>query len=140
MFHCSKQNITSITFFTNGLTFYTRLLHEIIKICHTVLYGLYCILLQSYLDRSSRPEVFCKKSILRNFEKFTGKHLYQGLCYSLSLVVSLVVTCYTTHCHSLPIVIIGCHLLYYSLQLVVTRFRFMYHSISRSQRRRFFFT
>ena len=25
--------------------------------------------------RSSRPEVFCKKSVLRNFAKFTGKHL-----------------------------------------------------------------
>ena len=27
--------------------------------------------------RSSRPEVFCKKSVLRNFAKFTGKHLCQ---------------------------------------------------------------
>ena len=26
--------------------------------------------------RSSRPEVFCKKAVLRNFAKFTGKHLY----------------------------------------------------------------
>ena len=25
--------------------------------------------------RSSRPEVFCKKDVLRNFAKFTGKHL-----------------------------------------------------------------
>ena len=29
--------------------------------------------------RSSRPEVFFKKGVLRNFSKFTGKHLYQGL-------------------------------------------------------------
>ena len=29
--------------------------------------------------RISRPEVFCKKSVLRNFAKFTGKHLYQSL-------------------------------------------------------------
>ena len=28
---------------------------------------------------SSRPEVFCKKGALRNFTKFTGKHLCQGL-------------------------------------------------------------
>ena len=27
--------------------------------------------------RSSRPEVFCKKCVLRNFAKFTGKHLCQ---------------------------------------------------------------
>ena len=25
--------------------------------------------------RSSRPEVFCKRGVLRNFTKFTGKHL-----------------------------------------------------------------
>ena len=29
--------------------------------------------------RSSRQEVFCKKSVLGNFAKFTGKHLRQGL-------------------------------------------------------------
>ena len=29
--------------------------------------------------RSSRPEVFCKKVVLRNFAKFAGKHLYQSL-------------------------------------------------------------
>ena len=34
-------------------------------------------MLQKY--RSSRLEVFCRKDVLRNFEKFTGKHLCQGL-------------------------------------------------------------
>ena len=29
--------------------------------------------------RSSSPKVFCKKRVLRNFAKFTGKHLYQSL-------------------------------------------------------------
>ena len=29
--------------------------------------------------RSSRPEVFCKKGVVRNFAKFTGKHLCQSL-------------------------------------------------------------
>ena len=29
--------------------------------------------------RSSRPDVFCEKSVLRNFAKFTGKHLCQSL-------------------------------------------------------------
>ena len=29
--------------------------------------------------RSSRPEVFCKKDVLRNFAKLTGKHLCQSL-------------------------------------------------------------
>ena len=31
------------------------------------------------LFRSSRPEVFCKKDVLRNFTKFTGIHLCQSL-------------------------------------------------------------
>ena len=31
--------------------------------------------------RSSRPDVFCKNGILRNFTKFTGKHLCQGLFF-----------------------------------------------------------
>ena len=32
-------------------------------------------------DRSSCPEVFCKKGVLRNFAKFTGKHLCQSLFF-----------------------------------------------------------
>ena len=32
--------------------------------------------------RSSRPEVFYKRGVLRNFAKFTGKHLYQNLFFS----------------------------------------------------------
>ena len=31
--------------------------------------------------RSSRPEVFCKKVVLKNFGKFTGKHLCQSLYF-----------------------------------------------------------
>ena len=31
------------------------------------------------VSRNSRPEVFCKKGFLRNFAKFTGKHLCQRL-------------------------------------------------------------
>ena len=29
--------------------------------------------------RSSRPEVFCKKSVLRNITKFTGKHRFSDV-------------------------------------------------------------
>ena len=32
--------------------------------------------------RSSRPEVFCKKGVLRNLAKFTGKHLCQSLFFN----------------------------------------------------------
>ena len=37
-----------------------------------------CILLSDYV-RSSRQELFCKKGVLRNFAKFTGKCLCQSL-------------------------------------------------------------
>ena len=30
-------------------------------------------------DRSSHPKVFCKKGVIENFTKFTGKHLCQSL-------------------------------------------------------------
>ena len=32
--------------------------------------------------RSNRREVFCKKSVLRNFAKFTRKHLYKSLFFN----------------------------------------------------------
>ena len=34
------------------------------------------------MNRSSRPEVFCKKGFLRNFIKFTGKHLCQSFFFN----------------------------------------------------------
>ena len=32
--------------------------------------------------RNSRSELFCKKGVLRNFTKFTGKHLCQSLFFN----------------------------------------------------------
>ena len=32
--------------------------------------------------RSIRPELFCKKGVLRNFAKFTEKHLCQSLFFN----------------------------------------------------------
>ena len=32
--------------------------------------------------RSSHPKVFCTKGVLRNFSKFTGKYLCQGLFFN----------------------------------------------------------
>ena len=34
-----------------------------------------------YSERSSPPEVFVRKGVLRNFTKFTGTHLYQSLLF-----------------------------------------------------------
>ena len=39
-------------------------------------------LLSFLLFRSSRPEVFCKKGVLRNFTKFIGKHLCHRLFFN----------------------------------------------------------
>ena len=38
--------------------------------------------LELEIYRSSRPEVFCKKGVLRNSTKFTGKHLCQRLFFN----------------------------------------------------------
>ena len=35
-----------------------------------------------WLFRNSRPEMFCKKGVLRNFAKFIGKHLCQSLFFN----------------------------------------------------------
>ena len=34
------------------------------------------------LLKNSRPEVLCKKGVLRNFAKFIGKHMYQSLFFN----------------------------------------------------------
>ena len=34
------------------------------------------------ISRSSHPELFCKKGVLRHFTKFTGKHLCQVLFFN----------------------------------------------------------
>ena len=39
--------------------------------------------------RSSRPELFCKKGVLKNFVKFTVKHLYQCLFFNKVASVQL---------------------------------------------------
>ena len=36
----------------------------------------------SYFERSSHPEVFCTKGVLKSFAKFTGTHLCQSLFYN----------------------------------------------------------
>ena len=46
--------------------------------------------------RSSHPEVFCKKGVLRNFEKCTGKHLCHSLFFDVPPVPetpALVLSC-----------------------------------------------
>ena len=48
----------------------------------TALYIIYYLDFQYTRSRSSRPEVFCKKGVLRNLTKFTEKHLCQSLFFN----------------------------------------------------------
>ena len=41
-----------------------------------------CIIVKCVISRRSRPDVFCKKGVLRNFAKFIGKHLCQRLFFN----------------------------------------------------------
>ena len=38
--------------------------------------------MDSHSNKSIRREVFCKKGVLRNLAKFTGKHLFQSLFFN----------------------------------------------------------
>ena len=40
-----------------------------------------CLMMGTW-SRTSRPEVFCKIGVLRNFAKFSGKHPCQGLFFN----------------------------------------------------------
>ena len=54
--------------------------------CNDMSHGWRCTTLKVFnhqsSSRSSRPEVFSKKGVLRNFAKFAGKHLCQRLFFN----------------------------------------------------------
>ena len=74
-------------FLTNvGVSHYERELlahfeHSDLFILSTYIF-LLAALIKKILSRSSRPEVLSKKGVLRNFTKFTGKHLRQSLFFN----------------------------------------------------------
>ena len=41
------------------------------------------------MNASSHPEVFCQKGVLKNFAKFSGKHLRPSLFYKEVYVTSM---------------------------------------------------
>ena len=55
------------------------------KIYVTYVYLICIIHLKKYCQPDSVTEVFCKKDVLRNFSKLTGKHLRQSLFFGLQL-------------------------------------------------------
>ena len=91
-FECSSRNLSPM----NHLKLNSANSH-VIKRIKTIKFGcLWCLhlgttvfqtgnntcLLCIYSSRSSRPEVFCIKVVLRNFTKFTGKHLCQSFFFN----------------------------------------------------------
>ena len=83
---------------------HTEAYHLSYSIKHTVLYA--NDLSHQPMPRSSRTEVFCRKGILRNFAKFTGKHLHQSLwhmCFPVNFAKFLRTTFFTGNLRRLPL-------------------------------------
>ena len=71
----NPQEIVDLVTFTEKLHFCV--------VCY--FFGKFCVRTKwmiSEHERSSRPEMFCKKGVLRNFAKFTVKRLYQRLFFN----------------------------------------------------------
>ena len=66
---------------TFQLPYFISVVHQIVIILNPIrfLFRKNKFLVEEhYIFRSSRPEVFWKKGVIRNFAKFTGKHLCQS--------------------------------------------------------------
>ena len=46
------------------------------------LYAIFSSVIRTKQSRTSRTELFCKKSVLQNYAKITGKHLCQSLLFN----------------------------------------------------------
>ena len=77
----TKQTISwKIYFFSNLEKLNKSFDFGIFLIAFLLGWSLHCTIIFK-TGRSSRPEVFCKKDFLKNFTKFTGKHLCQSLFF-----------------------------------------------------------
>ena len=82
--HFMKHEILSWNTFTLVLKFHFLISSSIKKLS---LQRKYIFWQPKY--RNSRAEVFCKKGVLENFQKFTGKHLCQSLPFNKVTSLSL---------------------------------------------------
>ena len=85
----------------NSIDFYKGIFLHVIAVRIIVSW---CDIMKSYLQikrarsfvfgveksKNSRPEVFCRKGLLRNFAKFTGKHLCQSLFIKKETLVQVL--------------------------------------------------
>ena len=78
-----KANFSSKNFFTKSEAVYRMMTVMIINWFYGVVdqQKLLCLISNRNhcYQKSSRPEMFCKKGVLKNFTKFTGKQLCQSL-------------------------------------------------------------
>ena len=74
---CKRRSVTLLL--ERGSIINAKFLRTLIlkNICERLL-----VKISISVTRSSRPEVFCKKGVLRNLAKFTAKHLCQSLLYN----------------------------------------------------------
>ena len=83
--HTKKMNkIVSLnfSFTTRYLSVLTSFLPSDVKPILSSKELSFCSALISINNLSSLPEMFCKKGVLKNFAKFTGKHLCQSLFFN----------------------------------------------------------
>ena len=59
-----------------------RLTFLILAYGKNVKFKLFFYILNNFFYKSSRLEVFCKKGVLKNFAKFTEKHLCQSIFFN----------------------------------------------------------
>ena len=108
---CKRRSVTLLL--ERGSIINTKFLRTLIlkNICERLL-----VKISISVTRSSRPEVFCKKGVLRNLTKFTEKHLCQSLlynkvagmrlwhrCFLVNFVKFLRSSFFTEHLLSLPL-------------------------------------
>ena len=108
---CKRRSVTLLL--ERGSIINAKFLRTLIlkNICERLL-----VKISISVTRSSRPEVFCKKGVLRNLTKFTEKHLCQSLlynkvagmrlwhrCFLVNFVKFLRSSFFTEHLLSLPL-------------------------------------
>ena len=77
--HLSESNEEKCTAF-QSMAWSLIVYKNTIKNCSTTLQAFF--FLSFSLHHKQPPKMFCKKGVLRNFAKFTGKHLYQRLFFN----------------------------------------------------------
>ena len=82
---CKEKRLAWLTIFPQNYLNYFKWISFKLQIWRTQFQEITFHDLRISEYRSSRPDVFCKIGVLRNFTKFTGKPVYQSLFFGLQL-------------------------------------------------------